>query len=250
MSATAGGSAQRLDIGQALQEVLGVLTRNVGPFALMGVCLAGLPVAAIDLGNALGAQKPVFLLFTLVGLIASFVTRAILAGAVIFRTARDMAGESTSVGESFAAGRRRWGAMLALMIVTGLLTGLGLLLLVVPGIYFALQWAVAGPALALSGRGSADAREESARLTQGRRWAMLLFYLIVIATLLCGIGLLIVVESALSLVAPSVLVTVLFDPLSNVLIDIVLPVAATVLYRRLREDADGAPTAALAEVFA
>lgn len=250
MSIAANGAAERLDIGQTLQDVLNVLTRSIAPFALMGVLLSGLPVALMGIGNFLAMKNAGFVLLTLLGLVASFVTRPILFGALIFGAVRALDGETISIGECLTAGQRRWGAMLALMIITGMLIGLGLVLLVVPGVYFALQWAVAGPALVLSGRGSLEARQESDKLTKGRRWSLLLFYLVVVMALVCAVGLLVMLESALTLVAPAIVVTVLLDPLSNVILDVSLAVTAAVLYRRLRGAVEGPRTAALAEVFA
>ena len=109
MSVTVSESANQLDIGQSLQDVLNVLTRNFGSLALLGVLLVGVPFALLDLGNTYAEQKPAFILLSLLGLIASFVTRPILYGAVIFMTVRDLDGEPTSLRECLIAGRRKWG---------------------------------------------------------------------------------------------------------------------------------------------
>lgn len=250
MSFTASGSAARLDIGQTLQDVLRVLLRNLGALALLGFLLAGAPVAAVYASIALGAQHPIFILLGLLGLAISFVTRPILYGAVIFRTARRLDGEPAPLGECLAAGRRRWGTMLGLTIWSGLLIGLGYVFLVVPGIYLAVQWAVAGPVVVLRGRGISDSMDESARLTKGRRWAVLLFYLIVLIGLFVASLLLVIVESGLALLGSRLLNFVLENALNIVLVDVSFPLVAAVLYRRLRGDAEGPPTAVLAEVFA
>jgi hypothetical protein len=250
MSMAASGATKRLDIGQTLQDVLNVFTRNLGPVALLAVLLGGVPLSMLYAGNSLAAGNPVFVLLGLVGLIASFVGRPILYGSLIFMTVRDLDGQPASLRECLAAGRRKWGSLLGLMIVTGLAIGVGLVLLIVPGIYLALRWAVAGPSKVLTGRGISDAMEHSTRLTEGRRWAMFLVYLIVYVVFLVIAMAFGVVEYVFGSVAPKALISALVDPLANVCLDVPLAVVAGVVYRRLREDAEGAPTAVLAEVFA
>jgi hypothetical protein len=250
MSVTTSGASERLDIGQALQDLLRVVLRNIGPFALLGIGLGGVPIGLLSASGDLAEQHPVFILVGLVALIAAFIGRAVLIGAVIFRTARDLDGDPTTLGECLAAGWRRWGAMLGLTIWVGLLMGLGLIFLIVPGIFLALQWAVAGPSLALGARGISDSMDDSARLTKGRRWALLLFYSIFVVVLFVTFLLLALVESAVSLMGSKLLVTVTDAALTNALLDVSFPIAAAVLYRRLRNARDGAPTTALAEVFA
>jgi hypothetical protein len=250
MSITAGRSAQRLDIGQALQDVLKVLQGNLGPFALLGIVLGGFPLALLYASSSLADQNPIFILPGLVGLIAAFVARPVLYGAIVFGTVRSLDGEAASIGSCLAAGWRKWGSLLGLMIVSGLATGVGLVLLIVPGVYLALKWAVAGPSKVLTGRGISDAMAHSTALTEGRRWSMLLFYLIVFLGLIIASLLLALVEAVVSLAGSKLLATVFDTALSNALFDVSLPIVAAVLYRRLRGDADGVATTALAEVFA
>jgi hypothetical protein len=250
MSVTASGSAQRLDIGQTLQDVVNVFTRNLGPLTLLGVLLVGAPLSAVYLGSYLAVRNPIFALLAFVGLIGSIVGRPILFGAVVFMTVRELDGEPATVAECVKAGRRRWGSVLGLMIVTGLAIGVGTILLLVPGVYLALKWAVAGPSKVLTGRGISDAMEHSTRLTAGRRWAILAVYLVVLLVVLVLAVVLGLIEEIFTPLAPKALVGALTEPLPNVCTELALPVVAAVLYRRLRDDVEGAPVATLAEVFA
>jgi hypothetical protein len=247
--AASGETTERLDIGQALQDVLNVVLRNLLRLALLGLVLAGVPHAFLNLSNAYAEQYPIFILPGLLGLIAAFVTRPILFGAVIFMTVRELDGQPASLRECVAAGRRRWGSLLGLMIVSGLAIGVGLVLLIVPGVYLALRWAVAGPSKVLTGRGISDAMAHSATLTEGRRWTIFLLYavvyvvLIVLALLFGAIGY--VLNSA-----PKYLIATVIGPLPTVCLDLTLAVVTAVLYRHLRGDAEGPPTGVLVEVFA
>jgi hypothetical protein len=249
MSVTAGISAQRLDIGQALQDVLKVLQSNLGPFALLGILLGGLPLALLSMAG-LADQNPIFILPGVLGLIAAIVARPILFGAIVFGTVRSLDGEAASFSDCLGAGRRKWGSLLGLMIVTGLAEGVGLVLLIVPGVYLALRWSVASPSKVLTGRSISDAMAHSTALTKGQRWSILLFYLIVFVGLFILSLVLALAEGALSLVGSKLLTTVVDAAVSNTLFGVSLPIVAAVLYRRLRGDADGHQTAALAEVFA
>jgi hypothetical protein len=248
--AASSETTRRLDIGATLQDVLNVLTRNFGPVVILALLLGGLPLLLVYLGSYFAVSNPVFAILALLGAIASLVGRPILYGSLMFLTVRYLDGEPASLRECLAAGKRKWGSLLGLMIVTGLVTGVGLVLLIVPGIYLALRWAVAGPSKVLTGRGISDAMEHSTRLTEGRRWAMLLVYVVVYAVALVlamGLGLL---EYVFDLVAPKVLVGAVVEPLTSVGYDISIALVGSVLYRRLRTDMEGAPTAVLEEVFA
>ncbi len=250
MTVAAEASIERLDIGQAIQDVLNVLVRNIGPFALLGVLLAGVPAALVAVGRLLGTVDGGYTILVILGGAVSLVTRPILAGAVIFQAVRTLDGNPASLGEYLAAGRRRWGTMLGLTIWSGLLIGVGFIFLIVPGIYLALRWAVAGPAVVFGGRGIQDSMDLSAKVTTGRRWAMLLLYVIVFVALVVFATVLNFAEEGLAAASSKVLATALINPLTNVCFDVIFPVLAAVLYRRLRGDATGVSAAALDEVFA
>ncbi|MGZ3273439.1 MAG: glycerophosphoryl diester phosphodiesterase membrane domain-containing protein [Caulobacteraceae bacterium] len=250
MSVAESRTAERLDIGLALQDVLRVLARNLGPIALLGVILSGLPIALVDLGKVLEERSAGYIVLAILGGAASLVTRPILAGALIFLAIRELDGEPATLGECLAAGRRRWGTMLGLMIWSGLLIALGAIFLIVPGVVLALRWAVAGPLVALGGRGIQDSMQRSAKLTEGRRWAMLLLYVILFVMLVVLVGLLGLVQDGLTPVLGKVLATTLIDPLSNIFLDVSFAITGAVIYRRLRGDNAGVGVAALSEVFA
>jgi hypothetical protein len=250
MSLAESRAVERLDIGQTLQDVLNVLTRNFGPLALLGVVLAGVPASLINAGRLLAPQNGGFAVLGILGAAASLVTRPILLGAVIFLSVRALDGEPASLGAGLAAGRRRWGTMLGLLIWSGLLTLLGAIFAIVPGIILALRWAIAGPVIVFGGRGIQDSMDRSAKLTQGRRWAIFLVYAIIWGVLICLAVLLGIIETTLTSTTSILLVSTLLEPLLNVGVEIGTAVVAAALYRRLRGAADGPQAAALAEVFA
>jgi hypothetical protein len=63
----------------------------------------------------------------------------------------------------------RLGALLAVSILMGIGVGLGLVLLIVPGILLAIRWAVATPVVVLEGLGARAAMRRSQELVAGHR---------------------------------------------------------------------------------
>ncbi|HSD57188.1 MAG TPA: hypothetical protein VLB04_03320 [Methanotrichaceae archaeon] len=68
-------------------------------------------------------------------------------------------------------------------IIYGLMVVVGLMLLIVPGIYLGLKYQFYGYAIADNGIGPIDALKESGRMTEGAKQNLLIFWL----TLYCGI---------------------------------------------------------------
>ncbi len=68
-------------------------------------------------------------------------------------------------------------------IIFGLMVAVGLMLLIVPGIYLGLKYQFYGYAIADKGMGPIDALKESSRMTEGAKQNLLIFWL----TLYCGI---------------------------------------------------------------
>lgn len=74
---------------------------------------------------------------------------------------------STSIGGAFSAVKNRLLPILAILFCVDLGIGLGFLLLLVPGIYLALTWALAIPVTVLEGTGLNGTVNRSSTLTQG-----------------------------------------------------------------------------------
>jgi hypothetical protein len=243
-------SSGRLDLGQILQDTLNVLGRNIVPFGLLALALVGVPSILVGLGRALSKDNGGYAVLTALGGVAGLVTRPMLQGAVFYGAMRDLDGERASADDCLRAGRRRWGTLLGLTIWSGLLVGLGFIFLIVPGVILALRWSVAGPIVALEGRGIQEAMERSGKLTEGRRGAIfLLFAILLLAALFLG-GVIGVAGAGLTILAPKFVAEAVTEMATNVVADVSLATALAVLYRRLRGDQEGPSAATLAEVFA
>jgi hypothetical protein len=264
MSVSVTGSPRRLDIGKVLTDGLGVLAQNFGPLFLMALLLQGVPSALAAWGQVLGQGNPIGGVFAAVGGLASLVTVPMLTGALIYGCMRGLEGRPVSMQECLGAGTSRWLPMLGLMIASGVLTVIGFILLIVPGVLLALRWSAAAPALVLEGRGIPEAMGRSAVLTRDRRGSIFLLFLIYL-------GIEFVLQAVLSAVGvgyrtagltlglpipfgggagPKPAIVILLTPIVAVCTTLMLNAIATALFRELRGDKEGANPEVLSEVFA
>lgn len=83
-------------------------------------------------------------------------------------------------------------------LLYGLMVGIGFLLLIVPGVYLAIRYGLFWYAIVDGRKGIVDAFKESARITDGVKWNLLVFAfasigVIVLGVLCLGVGLLVAV---------------------------------------------------------
>jgi hypothetical protein len=122
-----------------------------------------------------------FLVATLIG----FVAGQLATGACFRAVADAYLGQRPSWRESLGFALRRFHSILWIVILGGFLTALGFVLLIVPGIYLAVSFAVALPVLMTEGLRGRHALGRSRWLVKGRWWKTLL--LLVVAGLLTWI---------------------------------------------------------------
>jgi uncharacterized membrane protein len=109
------------------------------------------------------------------GCVQFIIGGAIMVG--IWRAVLGMiGGRKPDVGMMFQ-GFDRFGDAFLAQLITGILVGLGLLCLIVPGIILALMWMFTYPVIAETGLGFWEAMRESSRLTEGYRWRLFLLAL-------------------------------------------------------------------------
>ena len=174
----------RLDIARVFRRTFEVLGRNFATFFILALILVGLPAALAGMLQESQMNEDGLPRFGtgafvgLFGILLGIVTNAILQGALIFGTVRDLNGERASVSDSLATGLRGFLPLIGLSILVGLGIFLGLILLIVPGIILACAWSVTVPALVAENRGVMGAFERSAELTRGNRWMIFALYVI------------------------------------------------------------------------
>jgi hypothetical protein len=179
----------------------------------------------------------------------------IFDGAAVLITYRFLTdGGGASAGEAMREAMGRFGAIWGMNILAGLGMLLGLVLLIVPGIYVGVSWMVALPVLMIEKARVTDSLQRSWRLSQGQRWRLagLLGIMIgggLLALLLMMIPMIVIgVVSGEGAVDP--LTDFLLSPLFVTVVSIFLAVGSAATYVELRRAVEGvAGGGEIAEVF-
>ena len=119
---------------------------------------------------------------------------AVVAGAVTRAAVDAVAGQDLGVGRSYRFGIGRIWPLLLVIVLTWLLTMLGLVLFVVPGVVVGVLLAVSVPALVVEGSRARAAIARSFSLVGGHWWRT--FAIILLAWLLGGLAVLLVESAA------------------------------------------------------
>jgi len=104
-------------------------------------------------------------------------------GATVVAVSRVHLGHDTSISESFAGIKGRILYLALIMIGMGIGVGIGFVLLIVPGIIFALMWALTIPVAVLEDKGLRDATSRSSELTKGSRGRIFMIYFLYLVLL-------------------------------------------------------------------
>jgi hypothetical protein len=117
-------------------------------------------------------------LWTLLTLVMSLGVLAVSQGATVIAVSQLHLGRTVTIAEAFAGIKGRVLYLALIMIGTWIGIGVGLVLLILPGIYLALMWALTVPVAVLEDKGLRDSVERSAQLTKGHRGRVFVVYLL------------------------------------------------------------------------
>lgn len=260
----------KIDIARVIQQTFAVLGRNLMTFLVLGLVLSGTPRAVIGylqtgvMRGQVDAMSHGSVGFSSgyfggvgMSLLAALITGAILQGALIYATVRDLNGKPASVGESLATGLRNFLPLIVVSILSGIAIIFGLVLMVVPGIMLACAWCVAVPAVVADRVGIFDSFGRSAELTRGNRWQI---FALAIVVLIISFVLGVIVNTILGVSVmggnPAAAMEKAFSPLglalsvvSSTISGVIGATGAAVLYVELRNARDGAGPGWLADIF-
>lgn len=149
----------------------------------------------------------------------------------------------SSVGELLSSVSPVVVPLIIASLVIGILVAIGLLLVIVPGLFLMTIWAVAAPVIVVERAGAFDALARSRELVSGNGWNV--FGLIVILFLLLVV--VIAVLTTIGALAGSLLAALL-ALVGSILIAPVTALSASVLYFNLRQVKGEAEAGALAVV--
>jgi hypothetical protein len=209
--------------------------RTFVPLALIVYLILG--AIALVLGLILGW------LGILISALASIVGTFWLQGALVeaVQDVRD-GKQDLSIGEMFERVRPRLGALIIAGILAGLGIAVGLVLLIVPGLYLLTIWSVIVPSIVIEGKSAGESFGRSRELVSGYGWNVFGVIIITIAAVIVAS----IIVGLATFWLPDGFDTFASDVISNTLVVPFVAVAWTIMYFtlvRLKESATAAPAA-------
>jgi hypothetical protein len=129
------------------------------------VTIFGETVETVDSRSA-GAAIIVALLTAVIGVIIN----AVLQAAIMRGAAQGSIGDPVDIDASYKWGFARFGSVILISILVGLAVAGGLILLIIPGLIFAVMFSVAIPALVVENLRGTNAMSRSWNLVKGHFW--------------------------------------------------------------------------------
>jgi uncharacterized membrane protein YjfL (UPF0719 family) len=125
--------------------------------------------------------------WSLVALVVSIVGYFWLQGALVEAISDIRDGRADlSVGEVYARVQPRLPALIAAGIVAGLGIAVGLVLLIIPGLFLLTRWSLVAPSVVVEKRSAGEALSRSWELVKGHSWTM--FGIIIVTVIISGIA--------------------------------------------------------------
>ena len=235
-----------MDIGAILNEAWGLYTRFFVRFIVVaGVVFLALGAISSIVEQTAGSDDSGSLLASVVALGVSIVGYFWIQGVLVVLTAdvRDGVADH-SFGELFQRVRPKLGALILAGILAGIGLVIGLLLLVVPGLYLLTRWSMIAPAMILENLTAGESFTRSHELVRGRAWPVfgLLILLFVINIIVGG-----VIVGVAGGISGDVVGSWLGSAVANTLVTPFIAIATTLVYFRLAGDAQ--PRALATETF-
>ncbi len=254
-----GATARTLDIGSVFSRAFGIIGRNIGPYAIIGIVLMLVPAAASnfltysavssqDFGSLGAAAWAVYAL--------AVITSLLFIPAALSIAAQDDRGGGVDLGSVFRTALITFIPAFLHGILWTIGVGIGFVLIIIPGIILSCMWAVSYPALVIDRHGIFGSFGRSRQLTKGSRWTIfaILVILFILAIIMSGLAALtgpgLGVFTGLPELQDAGALFFIASALSNTIIYIIGIAILAAMYLELRTIKDGAGTEHLGEVFA
>ena len=161
-----------LSIGEVLDGALVLLRRHFALVLGITVVCEGIPTAMdvyLDLTGGAAQNPGLSLLDRLLTLVGS----VLVTGATVRVVSEAYLGRTPLFGDAMRFASGRFGTIFGANVMSGILTVLATLALIIPGIVVACGYSVAGEAAALESGSSGEALKRSWDLTKGFKWKAL-----------------------------------------------------------------------------
>jgi hypothetical protein len=190
------------------------------------VTIFGETVETVDSRSA-GAAIIVALLTAVIGVIIN----AVLQAAIMRGAAQGSIGDPVDIDASYKWGFARFGSVILISILVGLAVAGGLILLIIPGLIFAVMFSVAIPALVVENLRGTNAMSRSWNLVKGHFWhAVGIILLAAIITAVVG-GIVGAIGNAIS---DNWFVVWIFQAIAQIITAPVAAIVSVLLYLDLR----------------
>jgi len=190
----------QFSIGRVIGDSFGVYARNFISFTALALLIGLLDLLfALFVVDQTGTaqmdptQTDPAMMQPDYGMVAlsAFITMivgALTQAAIIYGTLQDLRGQKAGIGDCIARGLSAIVPVIVGSILLALGVGVGMMLLIIPGVILALMWWVYVPTIVVEGKGIIEAFGRSRELTRGRRWHLLgLLVIVVVLTILVGV---------------------------------------------------------------
>jgi membrane-anchored glycerophosphoryl diester phosphodiesterase (GDPDase) len=244
-NAGSGDGMPQRDLGAILDAAFRIYWANanklivlvaivVVPLSLISHLLTGVVFATHGAG--------LWVATTLVTLLITLITYAILQAALIRGAAQATVGDTVDVEASYKWGLRKFGWVLLVSSATGIMVVIGFVLLIVPGVILLTRFTVAIPALVIEDRKGTDSINRSWNLTKGHFWHVLgtIFVAGLIAGVVSGI-----ISTIGALAGTSWFTDWIFGSIGEIVVAPFSTLVSIVLYLDLRARTEGLTATAL-----
>jgi hypothetical protein len=236
-------STERFNIGRVTSRMFDLIRRNFVTFFALAFLFSGVPTI---ISTVLGlyddaAPGSSFLL----ALAMDMILLTFLQAALTRATLDDFGGKRVSLVPAIATALTLLFPLLGLALLTGLAIMLGLLALVVPGLYLLLRWMVTSAALVSERLTITGAMRRSTNLTAGHLWPIfgltILYFVFVLVALYAS--------AAVTNVFDETMTGLLIDGALNAFDAMVSTVGVASIYFELRQIKEGVSVSDIAAVF-
>ena len=172
--------SEKLNFSSIIERGFTILGRNLAGALLLAILLAGLPGMFLQSQFPTSGQLPQNPGPLLLGSLLASIGQALLVGTLLYAVFRHMLGlAAPGFGTLFSYGIQISVPGILVALAVAFITGFGLVLFVVPGIIAMLMLYVAVPAAVMERLSVMAALRRSYQLTEGYRWVLLSFQIIV-----------------------------------------------------------------------
>jgi hypothetical protein len=237
----------------AMSTSFGVLSRHIVTFVVLAgiiwlpyVIIEHLVVPHPKFGEQIPQSEIGSFLIKVYSVAALALILDPLCNAVLLHaTFQDLRGRPVSMGQSVSAALIRLFPLILLTLAMFFGVVFGMILLIIPGMFFSVAWKLSVPVCVLEQRGPFESMGRSWELTRGNRWKLFGMMLVVGLITGFGAGMLTLLGTAIAGEIGRVITMLIALSLAHSFSSVFF----TVVYRDLRTSKEGIDTSRVAEVF-